>query len=70
VLKSAARSLFEEHCRAASDQRVTKSGAVHILDEVWNRFATEVIEAGWAIYGEDGSAYIEDEEDDPTWEID
>jgi hypothetical protein len=33
---SAARILSEERCRAAPDQRRTKSGVVHIPEEIWD----------------------------------
>jgi hypothetical protein len=53
ALKAAFRRRFELQCRQHSQHRVTKSGAIQILAEIWDDLGAAAILRGWEIYVDD-----------------
>jgi hypothetical protein len=52
-MNSVFRRRFEEQFRVADGGRVTKSGAITILMEIWRDLSPVAIQTGWGIYEED-----------------
>jgi hypothetical protein len=53
AMKAAFQRRFELQCRQHPQHRVTKSGAIQILTEIWDDLGAAAILGVWEIYGDD-----------------
>jgi transposase InsO family protein len=66
ALKAEFRRRFELECRQHPHHRVTKSGAIEILRQIWDDLEDPAISRGWQIYVDDFGP--DQHLDDVDWE--